>query len=75
MCFPHRSADDPPPKLATIADTGLDASDPRDPLGYRVVELAATASRDGLVDIDGRRLGGGAVAASLRARLEEMADG
>lgn len=70
--LPDPLGDDPAPQLVTIGDTGLKVSDPRDPLGYRVVELAAGASRDGLVDLDGRRVGGGAVAASLRARLEEV---
>lgn len=73
--LPAPLADDPPPKLAAIANTELRASDPRDPLGYRVAALAATASRDGLVDIDGQPLDAGAVAASLRRRLEEMTDG
>jgi hypothetical protein len=64
-------ADDSPPRMVTIGDTGLQTSDPRDLLGYRVVELAAIAIRDGLVEIDGRRVGGAAVAASLRERLKE----
>jgi hypothetical protein len=73
--LPVPLADDPPPELVTIANTELHASDPRDPLGYRVAELAAMASRDGLVDVAGRALDAGAVVASLRCRLEEMCHG
>ena len=73
--LPAPLASDPAPELVTIANTDLHASDPRDPLGYLVAELAGTASRDGSVDVDGRTLGAGAVAASLRRRLEEMSSG
>jgi hypothetical protein len=73
--LPDPLGDNPPPALVTVGDTGLQINDPRDPLGYRVVELAAAALRNGMVEIDGRRVGGGAVAASLRERLEEVARG
>jgi hypothetical protein len=73
--LPDPLGDDPAPRLLAIGDTQLEVSDPRDPLGYRLVELAAAASCDGLVDLDGRQVGGGAVAASLRARLEEVSLG
>ncbi|MEB3980211.1 hypothetical protein OQ968_02910 [Mycobacterium sp. 663a-19] len=70
--LPDPLADDLPPALVALGDTGLQTSDPRDVLGYRVVELAASALRDGLVEIDGRRVSGAAVAASLRERLQEV---
>jgi hypothetical protein len=73
--LPTPVADDPPPELVTIANTELHASDPRDPLGYRVAELAATASCDGLVEVGGRALEAGTIAASLRRRLEVMSRG
>jgi hypothetical protein len=73
--LPDPLGDDPPPALVTVGDTGLQTSDPRDPFGYRVVELAAAALRDGMVEIDGRRVGGGAVAASLRERLQVVSRG
>jgi hypothetical protein len=73
--LPDPLGDDPPPALVSVGDTGLQASDPRDPLGYRVVELVAAAQRDGAVDIDSRRLGGGAVTACIRERLEAVARG
>jgi hypothetical protein len=73
--LPDPLGDDPPPALVTVGDTGLQTIDPRDPFGYRVVELVAAAERDGMVEIDGRRLGGGAVAACLRERLREVTRG
>jgi len=65
--------DDPAPVLTTVPDTDLDVSDPRDPFGFGVLELAASALRDGRVEVGGRPVGGGAVTESLRARLEEVA--
>ncbi|MGH7732219.1 MAG: hypothetical protein ACREOE_00600 [Gemmatimonadales bacterium] len=73
--LPDPLGDDLPPALVTVGDTGLQISDPRDMLGYRVLDLAATALRDGLVEIDGRRVSGAAVAASLRERLQEVGRG
>jgi hypothetical protein len=73
--LPDPLGDDPPPALVIVGATGLQTVDPRDPLGYRVVELVAAAQRDGVVEIEGRRLGGGAVAACMRERLEEVARG
>jgi hypothetical protein len=73
--LPDPLADDPAPALAAVGNTGLQASDPRDPLGYRVLQLAAVALRDGVVDLGGRRVGGGAVTASLRERLEAVVGG
>ncbi|MGY1793080.1 hypothetical protein ACI796_03710 [Geodermatophilus sp. SYSU D00525] len=66
--LPDPVADDPAPAVVDVA--GLQLADPRDPLGYRVLQLAVAALRDGVVDVGGRRVGGGAVAASLRQRLE-----
>lgn len=65
--------EDPAPALTTVPGTDLDVSDPRDPFGFGVLELGAAALRDGIVEVQGRAVGGGAVAASLRARLEEVA--
>jgi hypothetical protein len=73
--LPDPLGEDPAPGLVTIGDTGLEVSDPRDPFGYRVVELAAAASCEGLVNLDGRRVDGGAVAKSLRIRLERVSSG
>jgi hypothetical protein len=66
---------DPAPILTTVSHTGLEVSDPRDPFGFSVVELLATALRDGAVELEGRHIGGGAVAESLRARLEGASGG
>ena len=41
--LPDPLGDDPPPALVTVGDTGLQTTDPRDPLGYRVVQLVAAA--------------------------------
>jgi hypothetical protein len=73
--LPDPLGEDVAPALVTLGETGLQVSDPRDPLGYRVLELAVAAVRDGIVKLDGRRVGGGAAAASLRERLEEVAHG
>ena len=73
--LPDPLGDDPPPALVSVGDTGLQTTDPRDPLGYRVVELVAKGLSDGMVEIDGRRVGGGTVAGSLRERLQEVARG
>jgi hypothetical protein len=66
---------DPEPQLTTVTGTDLEASDPRDAFGFGVFALAGTALRDGVAEVDGRRIGGGAVTASLKARLEEVARG
>ena len=73
--LPDPLGDNPEPTLVEVGATGLRTSDPRDALGYHVVELAATALRDGMVAVDGRRVAGGAVAASLRRRLEAVGGG
>jgi hypothetical protein len=66
-------ADDPAPVLTTVPHTDLDVSDPRDLFGFGVLELAVSALRDGMVEVGGRPVGGGAVTESLRARLGEVA--
>jgi hypothetical protein len=66
---------DPGPELMTVAGTDLEASDPRDAFGFGVFALAGSALRDGVVEVEGRRIGGGAVTTSLKARLEEVAHG
>jgi len=66
---------DPAPALTTVADTGLEVSDPRDPLGFTVCEMLGVALSAGIVDVEGHSVGGGAVAASLRARLETVSNG
>jgi hypothetical protein len=63
--------EDTAPVLTTVADTGIEVSDPRDSFGFGVVALVAAALTDGVVEVGGRSLGGGAVAESLRARLKE----
>jgi hypothetical protein len=73
--LPDPLGEDVAPVLVTLGATGLQVSDPRDPLGYGVLELAVAAVRDGMVELGGRRVGGGAAAASLRERLEEVARG
>ena len=73
--LPDPLGEDVAPALVTVGSTGLEVSDPRDPLGYRVLQLAVAAVRDGIVELDGRRVGGGSAAASLRERLEEVARG
>lgn len=73
--LPDPLGDDPPPSLVNVGDTGLQATDPRDPLGFRVIELVAAALSNGVVETNGRRIGGGAVAACLRERLQEVARG
>jgi hypothetical protein len=73
--LPPLLGEDPPPVLTTVADTGIEVSDPRDPFGFGVFELLAVALRDGMAAVEGRTLGGGTVADSLRARLEEVARG
>jgi hypothetical protein len=73
--LPDPLGDDPPPALVSVGGTGLQATDPRDPLGYRVVALVAAALSNGVVETDGRRVGGGAVTACLRERLQEVARG
>jgi hypothetical protein len=67
--------EDPGPELTTIAGTEIEVSDPRDPFGFGVFELAGKAVRDGMVETGGRIVGGGAVSTSLRARLEAVARG
>jgi len=66
---------DLPPVLSNVSDTGLEVSDPRDPFGFGLVELLAAAISEGVVEVGGRSLGGGAVAESLRARLEAASRG
>jgi hypothetical protein len=73
--LPDPLGEDPPPALRLVKDTGIEVSDPRDPLGYGVIELAVAAILDGTVEVDGRRVAGGAIAASLRDRLVEVAHG
>ena len=73
--LPDPLGEDAAPALVTVGSTGLEVSDPRDQLGYRVLQLAVAAVRDGIVEFDGRRVGGGAAAASLRERLEAVARG
>ncbi len=73
--LPDPLGEDVAPTLVTVGDTGLQVSDPRDPLGYRVLQLAIAAVRDGIVELDGQRVGGGAAAAALRERLGGMAHG
>jgi len=65
--------EDPAPVLTTVPGTDLDVSDPRDPFGFGVLELGVAALRDEIVEVQGRAVGGVAAAASLRARLEEVA--
>jgi hypothetical protein len=66
---------DPGPELTTVTGTDLEASDPRDAFGFGVFALAGTALRDGVAEVEGRRIGGGAVTESLKARLEVVARG
>jgi hypothetical protein len=73
--LPEPLGEDPEPVLTTIAGTDLDVSDPRDPLGFSIFELGGTALRHGMVDLGDHAVGGGAVAASLLARLEAAAHG
>lgn len=71
--LPESLAEDPEPVPTDVPGTGLLVPNPRDPLGWAVLGLAATALTTGVVEIGGRRLGGGAVTAALTARLR-MAD-
>ena len=73
--LPPQLGNDPGPILTTVLDTGLDVSDPRDSYGFGLVELLARALSDGMAEIEGRLFGGGAVADSLRSRLEGAASG
>jgi len=61
------------PALERVGETDLKASNPRDMLGFHVVELAAAAVGEGVVQLDQRQVGGGAAAAALRWRLEKTA--
>jgi len=73
--LPDPLGEDAPPGLAEVCGTHLRIADPRDPLGARLLELTALALRDGVVDVGGRRVGGGAVAAAVRGRLEVASRG
>jgi hypothetical protein len=73
--LPEPLAPDPDPGAAEVAGTGLFVPDPRDPLGWTVLSLAAAALTAGVVDVGGRRLGGGAAIAALTARLQEAGRG
>jgi hypothetical protein len=66
---------DQAPNLAAVGDSGLEASDPRDPLGFRVFELAVAATGGPLVEVEGATFSAGALASALRARLEEAGRG
>lgn len=69
--LPDPLGEDEAPKLVPLLNTDIEVSDPRDPLGFGVIRLAASALTEVAVEVDGRRLGGAAVAASLRERLEK----
>jgi hypothetical protein len=69
--LPDPLGDDYPPAIAELGDTGLQVSDPRDAFGFHVFSLAIAAVSAPTMEINGRRLGGAAVAASLRDRLEK----
>lgn len=73
--LPEPLAADPDPATADVAGTGLLVPDPRDPLGWHVLKLAATALTAGVVHVGGRRVGGGAVTTALTARLQEAGRG
>jgi hypothetical protein len=69
--LPDPLGDEYPPAIVEVGDTGLQVSDPRDAFGFHVFSLAIGAISAPVIEISGRRLGGAAVAASLRDRLEK----
>src|SRR5690242_19729676 len=49
--LPDPLGEDRAPELVSIGNTGIQVSDPRDPLGYALLELAAMACRNGFVEL------------------------